>query len=190
MYEHKLTIGDLSHRFLGMDFFKKKGISIDAELEELFKRGDGATICEVTSNNDDHSSPKTSKVQGPRSESEFFKILDDFPDILTPNFHSKTNKHNIEHYVETQGHPVFAKPRRFGQAKLGAAVSKFAELERLGIIRRSNSPWSSPLHVVPNANGKLRPCGDYRRLNAMTIDDKYPLPHIHDFRLRDVFLVP
>ena len=33
----------------------------------------------------------------------------------------------------------------------------------------------------PKANGKLRPCGDYRRLNEMTIDDKYTLPHIQDF---------
>ena len=47
---------------------------------------------------------------------------------------------------------MFAKPRRLDQAKLEAAKAEFAELERLGIIRRSDSPWSSPLHVVPKAN--------------------------------------
>lgn len=53
------------------------------------------------------------------------------------------------------------------------------------IIRPSNSPWSSPIWVVPkklNASGtqKWRVVVDYRGLNQKTIDDKYPLPNIND----------
>ena len=57
-------------------------------------------------------------------------------------------------------------------------------MEQMGIVRRSDSPWSSPLHVVPKSDGGWRPCGDYRRLNTVTDDDRYPLPHIQDFNGR------
>ena len=117
-------------------------------------------------------------------ENEFQQLLADFPEILNPSFKEKRNKHRVYHYIPTSGPPVFAKPRRLDEEKLRSAKRYFQEMEELGIIRRSSSAWASPLHVVPKADGSLRPCGDYRRLNQATQDDRYPLPHIHAFNSR------
>jgi hypothetical protein len=46
--------------------------------------------------------------------------------------------------------------------------------------RRSESSWSSALHIDPKQDNGWRPCGDYRALNSRTIADRYPVCHIHD----------
>ncbi|KAL3683535.1 hypothetical protein R1sor_001557 [Riccia sorocarpa] len=40
--------------------------------------------------------------------------------------------------------------------------------------------WLSPIVIVPNKNGKLRVCVDYRKLNEFTVKDPYPIPFIDD----------
>jgi hypothetical protein len=49
-----------------------------------------------------------------------------------------------------------------------------------GVIQLSNSPWSSPVGLVKKKSGEYRFCVDYRRLNAVSKRDVYPLPRIDD----------
>ncbi len=66
------------------------------------------------------------------------------------------------------------------------AVQKFLadELEK-GYIRESKSPYASSFFFVRKKDGKLRPVQDYRKINAVTIRNQYPLPLIADL-IRDL----
>ena len=54
------------------------------------------------------------------------------------------------------------------------------ELEDLGFVRPSTSPWGAPVLFVKKKDGIFRLCIDYRELNKVTIKNKYPLPRIDD----------
>ncbi|KAL2076972.1 hypothetical protein ACEWY4_027431 [Coilia grayii] len=49
-----------------------------------------------------------------------------------------------------------------------------------GIADSSCSPWSSPCLLVPKSDGSSRFCTDFRRVNALTKPDSYPLPRVDD----------
>ncbi len=54
------------------------------------------------------------------------------------------------------------------------------QLAAAGVIRRSYSPWASPVVLARKKDGKLRMCVDYRALNARTVRDAYALPRIDE----------
>jgi hypothetical protein len=49
-----------------------------------------------------------------------------------------------------------------------------------GVIRPSQSPYSSQMLLVRQADGSWRMCVDYKAFNRDTIKDKYPIPNIDE----------
>ena len=66
-----------------------------------------------------------------------------------PKFQATVNQHGVEHHIVTHGHHIFARPRRLPADKFSAAKDEFTKMEEAGIVRRSNSPWSWLLRIVP-----------------------------------------
>ena len=115
-------------------------------------------------------------------DSPYYRLLEEYPSITTPAFTSlKKPKHGVKHYIPTTGRPVQSRARRLPPDKLAIAKAEFDKLVKLGVCRRAKSEWASPLMVAPKPGGGWRVCGDYRRVNNQTADDKYPVRNIHDF---------
>ncbi|GFW99091.1 retrovirus-related Pol polyprotein from transposon 297 [Trichonephila clavipes] len=115
-------------------------------------------------------------------ESIFHGVLREFPEIVKLPSFSQEVKHNIKHFIETSGPPVFAKAIRLAPDRLKIAKSEFQHMLNLGHVRPSKSNYASPLHIIPKKDSNdWRPVGDYRALNAQTKKDKYSIPNILDF---------
>ena len=72
-------------------------------------------------------------------------------------------------------------PYRMAPTKLKELNEQLKEFLEQGFIRPSTSLWRAPvLFVKKKKDGSLRLCIDYKRLNKVTIKNKYPLPRIDD----------
>lgn len=93
---------------------------------------------------------------------------------------------SVKHCIRTKTEdPIYIRPFRNAPSQNEEIQRQVDKLLANDIIRESHSPWSAPVHLVPkklDATGekKYRMVVDYRRLNDVTIDDKYPLPNITD----------
>ena len=80
----------------------------------------------------------------------------------------KTNL--VKHKIElTDYTPIKDRYRRIPPHQYEEVQKHLKEMLDVGAIRRSNSPWASPVVLVRKKDGSLRFCIDLRKLNARTI---------------------
>ncbi|KAK3773613.1 hypothetical protein RRG08_022322 [Elysia crispata] len=148
-YNHEFYLADVTRPILGADFFTAHGLAIDLRGKRLLSFDNmSISLLETTS-------PQAISGLGLPSQDAYSKLLKGFPELLTPHFHTSANKQGVEHHIVTHGPPTHARARRLDQEKLAAAKAEFLQMEEMGIIRRSKSPWSPPLHVVPKPGGTI-----------------------------------
>ncbi|CAM2726452.1 unnamed protein product [Rotaria socialis] len=83
--------------------------------------------------------------------------------------------------IKTGDHPpIYSKQYSSSYEDQEIKVQETQKLLERGQIEESTSPWSSPIVLVKKKDKTMRFCIDYRRLNAITIKNAFPLPHIEE----------
>jgi hypothetical protein len=75
--------------------------------------------------------------------------------------------------------PYIGKPYALTKEENTALKNWINDMEASGLIQKESSAHGAPVFFVKQKN-KLRPCIDYRRLNANTIKKKFPIPLISE----------
>ena len=86
-----------------------------------------------------------------------------------------------EHIIELlDDEPFKEKFRQITPPLLDEVWEHLQEMLDSGAIRPSQSPWCNAVVLVWKKDGGLWFCIDFRRLNARTKKDSYPLPHMQE----------
>ena len=71
-------------------------------------------------------------------------------------------------------------PNKTGPAGCTEVRKAVTAMKEDGVIRDAKPERASPVVLIPNSDGSMRFCVDYRRLNELTVRDPYPLPRMDD----------
>ena len=110
------------------------------------------------------------------------ELLKEFEDIISTDENPRLERTGIiKHEIKVTKNPIKSRPYPVKDNKREKWMKE--EIDRMlkeGIIKKSKSPWASPVVLVSKKDGSIRFYVDYKKTNAIKIVDAHPLPVVND----------
>lgn len=108
-------------------------------------------------------------------------LLDEYKDVFAdPNCLPPHRALDHAITLDKDARPVNTRPYRYSPLQKDEIERQVAEMLEASIITNSMSPFASPVLLVKKKDGTWRFCIDYRKLNELTIKNKFPLPVVDE----------
>ena len=174
------------------DFLKKIGlekifVSIFGKEEENQENLLCSRICNPCVSFPDFLSEffrKQSQTLDVSQREKFAGLLDEFQNIFIESVVAGNCSLEMHSINVMNSFPIKQSPRRIPLQMREEVDKILSEMKQQGVIEESHSPWVSPAVLVRKKDGSIRFCVDFRKLNAVTKKDSYPIPRIEDLHDR------
>jgi len=109
-------------------------------------------------------------------------LLSEFEDVFKTQACAETRTDAPMHRIRLKpdSKPACSTPYSYAPKVLEDLRKFLDKLLEQGMISPGEGPWAAPVVMVRKPCGSWRMCIDYRRLNELTVKDKFPLPRIQD----------
>ena len=115
------------------------------------------------------------------AEPLIYDLLNLYPEVFSePKGLPPTRNHDHHIVLHSGAKPVCVGPYRYPYFQKSEIENIVHEMLQSGIVRPSQSPFSSPVLLVRKHDGSWRLCVDYRALNKETIKVKFPIPIVDE----------
>jgi hypothetical protein len=151
-FEFQFLLADVRFPILGIDFLRHFQLVVDVCADRLLPR---SALAQPVGG--DVFAVQQQTAAPAREADEWQAILDEFPGVSQPFLVATTPSHCVEHVIETTDRPTTAKFWRLDPVRLAEAKQEFQKMLEVGVVRRSSSCWSSPLHMVKKKCGGWQP---------------------------------
>ncbi|KAJ0068233.1 hypothetical protein NL108_017965 [Boleophthalmus pectinirostris] len=164
-------------------------ISSDTKLGDFYPLGQDNDYCIVETNVDAITTQIESTTQllpdvnlndsalTSDQKQKLQALLSSYCDVFSTHDQDYGRTDFVKHSIRTGDTPPIKQRAYRASPNIRAEIDRqVQQLLEQDIIEESYSPWSSPVVLVRKKDGTYRFCIDYRKLNAATIKDSYPLP--------------
>ena len=140
----------------------------------------GSRSCESRQSNERPSVDLTGTDLTQSQKQKLENLIWEFRSLFVTEGGPTGRTSKVKHAIITNGLPVREPIRRIPHALQETVKLEVKKMLKDGVIRESNSPWSSPIVMIKKKDGSWRFCVDFRKVNSMTQKDAYPLPRIDE----------